>query len=244
MNKMQPFDLFLLVVIYGAGFVVLLFWTRMVRAAGEAADREQTARRLNLGLWIWPVLATVYALNTGTGIVWFGLSFLVPFGIGTGLLFTQPVRQILTRVSIPGLVGLQVYRNAGAVFLIAYFFTESDLSREFAVNAGWGDILHLTGVLAIPVALAAQARIRRWPLLVVAWCLIGAGDLILAPLTAVLYGGPRVDDFPMNVIPVFLGPPLGILLHVVTLRALWLQRKLADTAGSGAGPAAASTPSL
>ena len=61
------------------------------------------------------------------------------------------------------------------------------------MNAGWGDIL--TGMLAIPVALAVAARIRFWPLLVVAWCLIGAGDLVLAPLTAVLYGGPTVDGF-------------------------------------------------
>ena len=79
-------------------------------------------------------------------------------------------------------------------------------------------------MLAIPVALAAYARVRMWQLLVIIWCLIGAGDLILAPLTAILYGGPGVDDFPINVIPIFLGPPLGILLHVVTLRALWLQR--------------------
>lgn len=235
---MQTFDLFLLAVIYGTAFLVLFFLTRMVRAAGESAQQAPTARRLILGLWIWPVIATAYALNTGTSIAWFGLSFVVPFFIGIGLTFTGPVRQILRHVSIPGLVSLQVYRNAGAVFLLAYYFTDSGLSREFAMNAGWGDIL--TGMLAIPVALAAAAGIRFWPLLVVAWCLIGTGDLILAPLTAVLYGGPGVDDFPMNVIPVYLGPPLGILLHMVTLRALWLQRDAADAAVNGPRPARAS----
>ena len=235
---MQPFDLFLLVVIYGAGSAVLLFLTRMLRTAGEAADRTPTARRLILGLWIWPVVASVYALNTGTSIAWFGISFVIPFLIGVGLTFTEPVRQILMHITIPGLIWLQVYRNAGAVFLIAYFFTDSGLSREFAMNAGWGDIL--TGMLAVPVALAATARVRFWPLLVVAWCLIGTGDLILAPLTAVLYGGPGVDDFPMNVIPIFLGPPLGILLHALTLRALWLQRDASGTAETGSGQARAS----
>ncbi len=152
--------------------------------------------------------------------------------IGLGLTFTEPVRQILGQVSIAGLVGLQVYRNAGAVFLIAYFFSDMGLSREFAVNAGWGDIL--TGMLAIPVALAAHARLPFWRTVVVVWCFIGAGDLVLAPATAVLYGGPGVDDFPINVIPIFLGPPLGILLHAVTLRALWLQRGAAEVSGATA----------
>ena len=234
---MQTFDLFLLAVVYAVAFLVLLFLMRMVRAAGETAQQALTARRLILGLWIWPVIATVYALNVGTSIAWFGLSFVVPFLVGIGLTFTEPVRQILRHVSIPGLVSLQVYRNAGAVFLLAYYFADNGLSREFAMNAGWGDIL--TGMLAIPVALAAAARIRHWPLLVVAWCLIGTGDLILAPLTAVLYGGPGVDDFPMNVIPIYLGPPLGILLHMVTLRALWLQRDAAHAAVHGPGVARA-----
>ena len=113
---MQPFDLFLFAVIYGVGFLVLLFLTRMLRAAGEAAGQAPTARRLILGLWVWPLVATAYALNTGTGIAWFGVSFAIPFLIGLGLTFTGPVRQILQHITIPGLVGLQVYRNAGAVF--------------------------------------------------------------------------------------------------------------------------------
>ncbi len=236
---MQLFDIFLLAVIYGTGFVVLFYLTRLLKSAGEAADRPATAHRLVVALWIWPVLATAYALNTGASIAWFGISFVIPFLIGFGLTFTEPVRQILRQISVPGLIFLQVYRNAGAVFLIAYFFTESSLSREFALNAGWGDIL--TGMLAIPVALAASARIRLWPVLVVAWCLIGTGDLILAPLTAVLYGGPGVDDYPMNVIPIFLGPPLGILLHAWTLRALWLQQDASDMSETGSQPANAAT---
>ncbi len=76
---MQPFDLFLFVVIYAVGAAVLFFMSRILRRAGEAANQARTANRLIAGLWIWPVFATVYAFNTGTDILWFAVSFVIPF---------------------------------------------------------------------------------------------------------------------------------------------------------------------
>ncbi len=236
---MSAFDLFLLIVIYGVGIAVLGFVSSTLLQAGRAANEFPTAGRLVAGLWIWAVLATLYALNTGTHFAWFGVAFGVPFAVGFGITFIDPVKRVLEEVSITQLVGVQVYRNAGAVFLIAYFFTDSGLSREFAMNAGWGDVL--TGMLALPTALAAYYRIAFWRLLVVGWCLIGTGDLILAPATAFIYGGPGVNDFPLNVIPILFGPPLGILLHTYALRALWLQRRVADMNASAIAQAGRAT---
>lgn len=222
---MQAYDLFLLVFIYGVGAAVLIYTSGTVLRAGHAASEAPTARRLVWGLWLWSLLATVYALVSGASFAWFGVAFAVPYAIGVAVTFLGPVKNILRQISLTRLVGVQIYRNAGAVFLVTYFFTDSELSREFAMNAGWGDIL--TGMLAIPVAYAAALRIPAWRWMVVVWCAIGAGDLILAPATALMYGGPAVDGFPLNMIPIFVGPPLGILLHTVTLRALWLQRRAA-----------------
>ncbi len=229
---MSTFDLILLVVVYGIVLGVLLSLTRTLAAAGDAARERPTANRLILAIWVWAALATVYALNVGTAFLWLAPSLFIPLVAGLGVTFLKPAKRILRRISIASLVGVQVYRLIGAVFLILYFFTDSDLSRAFALNAGWGDVL--TGLLAIPVALAAAYRIRFWPVMVVLWCLFGIGDLILAPITAQLYGGPAVDGFPLNILPILLGPPLGILLHLLALRSLWLQRAAtgADAAGT------------
>ena len=219
-------------IIYGVGLAVLLFLSQTLYQAGKKSGEqgERTAQLLVLGLWVWAALATIYALLSGRGFAWLAPSFVIPLVLGSGIMFLEPTTTVLRNISIARLVAVQFYRNAGAVFLVAYFVTGTYMSREFAVNAGWGDVL--TGMLAVPVAMAAYYRIAFWQVLVVIWCAIGIGDLILAPLTGAIYGGPRADDFPINAIPIFFGPPLGILLHLAVLRALWLQRQNRSNRGN------------
>ena len=128
---------------------------------------------------------------------------------------------LLTHVPTHRLVFLQVYRVAGGVFVYAYYVGDEALSRGFALNAGWGDVL--TGLLAVPVGVLVMRRVRGHAVALVLWSLVGIGDLILAPVSARLYGALELDTFPFNTIPLFLGPPLGILLHVVALRTCWLR---------------------
>ena len=219
-------------IIYGVGLAVLLFLSHTFFEAGKKSGEQgqRTARSMVLGLWAWAAIATIYALLSGRGFVWLAPSFVIPLVLGVSITFLEPVRTVLRNISITRLVAVQFYRNAGAVFLVAYFVTGTYMSREFAVNAGWGDVL--TGMLAVPTAMAAYYRIPFWQVLVVIWCAIGIGDLILAPVTGAIYGGPRSDDFPINAIPIFFGPPLGILLHLVALRALWLQRPKPNQLGT------------
>lgn len=220
----MPTDkLLFFIIIYGVGLAVLAFLTHTLSEAGRKAGNggTTTASRLIFGLWTWAALANAYALVVDNGFIWLAPAIALPILIGIGVTFLEPVRNLLHHVSITKLVAVQFYRNAGAVFLIAYFVFGTYMSREFAENAGWGDVL--TGMLAVPTALAAYYRIPLWRVAVVVWCIIGTADLIVAPVTAALYGGPRTDDFPINAIPIFFGPPLGILLHLITLRALWLQ---------------------
>ncbi|MEM1048435.1 MAG: hypothetical protein AAGL24_19950 [Pseudomonadota bacterium] len=223
----MPFDKILFfVIIYGVGTAVLIFLTHILREAGNAAggNGSRTASRMVMALWLWAAIANAYALLViGDTFLWFVPSVVLPLVVGFSSTFMEPVRHVLRHISLAKLIIVQVYRNAGAVFLIAYYVTGTYMSKEFADNAGWGDVL--TGMLAIPTALAALYRIPFWRLAVIVWCAIGIGDLILAPVTAQIYGGMRSDDFPINAIPIFFGPPLGILLHLVALRALALQRE-------------------
>ena len=218
------------IIIYGVGIVVLLFVSQTLRLAGRQLSTEhlQTANRIVIGLWLWALTANLYALISGPEFFWLAPAIALPLSVGTALTFLPKVSQLLQQVTIARLVGVQFYRNAGAVFLLAHFGFGHYMSREFALNAGWGDVL--TGMLAIPVALAALYKLRFWPLFVIAWCVIGTSDLIVAPITAQLYGAMRIDDFPINTIPLFFGPPLGILLHIITLRALWIQRHMPQMA--------------
>ena len=210
-------------IIYGVGTVVLFFLSHALREAGRnaGAQGERTALILVFGLWSWAIAANIYALFVGQGFVWLVPSLIIPLLLGIGCTFFKSVKHILEHISLSKLVIVQIYRIAGAVFLIAYYVTGTYMSREFTLNAGWGDVL--TGILAVPVALAAYYRISFWQTIVVVWCFIGIGDLILAPIYAQIYGGMRTDDFPINAIPIFFGPPLGIFLHILALRIMWLQ---------------------
>lgn len=213
------------VIIYVVGVWVLVHLSETLRRAGAATPTHgpQTARRLIAGLWAWAVVANVYAFLIGSSFLWLAPSLALPLLVVIALLFRPSVSELLRNVELDRLVGVQVYRIAGALFLISFFVFGGEMSREFAVKAGWGDVI--TGVLALPVAWIAWKRMPFWPAAVIAWCLFGIGDLVLAPVTARLHGGPPVDGVPLNTIPVFFGPPLGISLHLIALRALWLQQR-------------------
>ena len=221
---------------FAAGPFVLWFLIDTILQAGKQLGPAGTvtARRLALGVAGWALFAVIYALIARDHIIWLLPTFLIPIAGGMALTFTPAIRDLLAAVSISRLIGVQLYRTAGAVFLYAYFVTElpgsPDYSREFALGAGWGDVL--TGVLAIPTALAVHYRVPFNRLIAVAWCFIGIGDLIVAPYLALTYGGLAPSDFPLNTILFFWGPPLGILLHLVVLRALWIQRPAITLAAS------------
>ena len=54
----------------------------------------------------------------------------------------------------------------------------------------------------------------------VAWNLFGTLDLIVAPATALYFEARVLSIYPLNLVPLFLGPPIGILTHVYSLRNL------------------------
>ena len=150
---------------------------------------------------------------------------LVMLAAGVALIFGSKMVRAINAVTPPAwLIAVQTYRVAGAMFLWP-FLAAGALPAGFALPAGIGDAL--TGIAAPFVALAvARERpgARAWA---VAWNWFGVLDLVVAVTAAVLTQTTNIGRFPLVIVPLFLGPPLGILTHLYSLR------NLAATRGTG-----------
>ena len=85
-------------------------------------------------------------------------------------------RSALLSVPLWALIGIHAFRILGVFFLVLH--RQGRLAAPFATSAGWGDII--TGLVAIPlaVALAWGGKVPRW--LLAAWTAFGTLDLIVA----------------------------------------------------------------
>jgi hypothetical protein len=151
-----------------------------------------------------------------------GLVALIPTVIAVIALFTsKSLRAINTATPSAWLIGIQTYRVAGIMFIYP-FVTYEILPAGFGYPAGIGDAL--TGIFAPIVALLVaqnRAHALKWA---VAWNLFGMLDLIDATATALIFQAPVLGIYPIALVPLFLGPPLGILTHVLSLRNLAVTR--------------------
>lgn len=198
------------------------------------------ARKRKQGVWILTLLLVVWFLAALLP-SWFGIYRTAWFGTPTiqyGLLIpiiaavaffrtSQTLRDVVEAVPQRLIVGVQLYRAEGLIFLILY--ATGHLPGIFAWPAGVGDIL--VGLLA-PVVAAAYARqspnAAKW---LRAWNILGIADLIVAVTIGFLTSPSRLQmfaldapnqliaAFPLVMIPVFL-VPLSILLHVASLKKL------------------------
>jgi hypothetical protein len=115
------------------------------------------------------------------------------------------------------LIGVQTYRVAGVMFLWPYL-TSGALPAGFALPAGIGDTI--TGLAAPFVAWAVARNQPGAKARAVAWNCFGVLDLLVATTAAVLTRSTNIFHFPLVVVPLFLGPPIGILTHIYSLRNL------------------------
>ncbi|MEX2167537.1 MAG: hypothetical protein WD852_11075 [Methyloceanibacter sp.] len=205
----------------------------LVRAAWSREERVRTVRTAAIILVGW--LAAAYALGaagtfhtTANDIPTIQYGILVPILIGALLLWRSPlVARIIDAVPQHWLVGVQLYRALGIIFLILY--ASGKLPGLFAWPAGVGDIL--VGVLAPVVALSYVRNPFKNGNLVFAWNTFGIADLIVA-VTAGFVSAPSLLQpfaveppnelvmlFPLVLIPIYL-VPLSVLLHLTSLTKL------------------------
>jgi hypothetical protein len=152
----------------------------------------------------------------------------VPILIGGLLVWRSPrLARIIDAVPQHWLVGIQLYRALGVIFLILY--ATGKMPGLFAWPAGLGDVL--TGALAPIVAIAYRRGPRENADMVFAWNLFGLADLVIAVTAGMLISpspfqlfafdlpNELVSRFPLVLIPVFL-VPVSVLLHMASLTKL------------------------
>jgi hypothetical protein len=170
------------------------------------------------------------------------VSLVVAFGpmlVAMALLFSSKTMRALNSAMPPAwLIWVQTYRVAGLLFLYPFLYY-GVLPTGFAVPAAAGDFL--TGLLAPLVGLAVAKRRPNALAWATAWNIFGVLDLIVAPIAAVLSHTQVLSLYPLALVPLFVGPPLGILTHVYSLRNLATAAR-SDVAGSPLSPAGAKRP--
>jgi hypothetical protein len=154
-----------------------------------------------------------------------GLVALIPTVIAVIALFaSKNLRAINTATPSAWLIAIQTYRVAGIMFIYP-FVTYGILPAGFGYPAGIGDAL--TGIFAPIVALMLARNRPNAVMWAVAWNLFGTLDLIDATATALIFQAPVLSVYPIALVPLFLGPPLGILTHILSLRNLTVTRSAA-----------------
>jgi len=208
------------------------------RAAWPETDRAKAFWSMSLllvgwfGIAVGTSIAGLYApASSAAPTIQYGL--LVPILVGLLLAQRWPLlRRTIEIMPNDWLVGVQVYRVLGVIFLVLY--ADGHLPALFALPAGIGDML--VGSLALFVAAgfsrSPEASARRVRL----WNLLGIADLVIAvtmgfltspsPLQIASFDHPSqlIGLFPLSLIPVF-AVPLSILLHIASLQKL-RQRQL------------------
>jgi hypothetical protein len=224
-------------VIIGAAGVtaaILLGLRRAIESANwSARGRAASLRSLSIIAAAWFVLDLALALagafRAGADrfpTIQYGI--VIPVLIGS-IFIWQPgrARQIIDSVPQDWLIGVQLYRALGVIFLILY--AAGELPGLFAWPAGLGDVL--TGVLAPVVAIAYRRGPRENADLALWWNLFGLADLAIAvtagfltspsPLQLFAFGRPNelISAFPLVLVPVYL-VPVSVLLHLASLAKL------------------------
>jgi hypothetical protein len=182
-----------------------------------------------LGLAWWLAVAGAFRGGLRSGVPALPIANFLPVLIGLPLLVrSKRIGALLDAMPTSWLVGLQVYRVFGGIFLVAW--GRGSISSAFALPAGTGDVL--VGLLALPVAhlLYTGAAAARGT--AIAWNVLGLADFTIAiglgilttpgPLQLIVpdVANAQLGTFPMVMIPTF-AVPSSILLHALSLRQLW-----------------------
>ncbi len=140
---------------------------------------------------------------------------------------SRTVASLLDATPPSWLVGLQLYRILGAMFLV--YFIRDAMPGAFALPAGIGDVI--TGLLALPAAVWIGSASPIGTRIGIRWNLFGLTDFIVAVTMGMLTSpGPahllaldhpnvQIAMFPAVITPAFV-VPFSILLHVLSLRQL------------------------
>jgi len=226
--------------IFGMGAFLIALHSLIVASSAQRAGLAPATRvrapiAVAGALALWFALAITLAdaahfpLGAGAPRVLITLAALIaPILAGIAVLFSsRTLRAINAATPSHWLVWPQVYRVLGGMFLYPFLYY-GVLPGGFAWPAGVGDML--IGLFAPLVALGVARgtpRARTWAIV---WNVLGLVDLIVAPASALATGAAVATIYPIALVPLFVGPPLAVLLHVFSLRNLLVNQQVTRAA--------------
>ena len=182
-------------------------------------------------LWlsiIWSVAITGVFRPGNSTLPLVPLAIFLPVIVGVPILLrSKRIGEVLDAMPASWLVGLQVYRVLGGIFLVGW--ARGVIPSLFALPAGIGDVT--TGLLALPVAYSLVSRNGGAVRAGIAWNIFGLLDFTIAvgiglatapgPFQLIAPSIPNtgIGLYPNVLIPAF-AVPSSILLHVLSLRQL------------------------
>lgn len=186
---------------------------------------QRLATALAAGVWIG--LAAAFASSGLLAVVQpfpvIGAFVVFPLVAAAVLAAASPAwRAALIGLPMPLLVGLNISRLLGAMFLL--LAAEGRLSGPFPYSAGWGDIV--VGALALPALWLASRPVPQAPAFLSAWNILGALDLIVAVALGITSGAESplplfesgnvslVQGMPWSFIPTVL-VPFWLIVHAI-----------------------------
>lgn len=241
-------------------WTLLIYWQPIISASGVPTSAHQLVVHgvIALGLWLglestdltldqrrttWLAVMIPYTLwmaaawsaaihgvirSDTPGLPTLPLAIFLPVIIGAPLLLlSKRVGQVLDAMPVSWLVALQLYRVFGSWALVAGL--SGALPSVFGVPVGIGDML--TGVFAVPAAIAAATDTAQGRRAAIIWNIFGLADFAVAiTLGAITSPGqfqlivPDVPSIGASAYPGVLTPalvvPSSILLHALSLRQL------------------------
>ncbi|MEO1290124.1 MAG: hypothetical protein AAFV93_20420, partial [Chloroflexota bacterium] len=162
------------------------------------------------------------------------IAMTIPVMIGLWMLFrVETFQRIMMRLPLYGIIGIQMYRVLGAVFLLAWF--NDEMASALSLTTGIMDVT--VGLLA---AFILAFRINNRALLI-GWNILGLADFAYS-VTLSLFAAPTVIQVidlhgvellaqqPLSLISLW-AVPLSILLHSVALYQLTQSKSSVITQG-------------
>jgi hypothetical protein len=219
-------------------FIALGLWLGLERTDLMPGQRRTTWLAVMAPYTVWFAVAWSAAINgvfraDASALPMLPIAIFLPVIIGAPLvLLSQRVGRILDATPASWLVALQVYRVFGSWALAAWL--RGTLPAAFAVPAGSGDVL--TGVLAVPAAMAVATGTAQGRRAAMAWNILGLADFAVAITLGVITSPgplqlivPSMSSIGAGAYPEVLTPafvvPSSILIHALSLRQL--QRRVA-----------------
>jgi hypothetical protein len=214
------------------GLIGLGLWITLERTDLSSDQRRNTWLWIMVPLTLWLAVAWSASIkgvfSAASAVPLLPIAILGPVIVGAPiLLLSKRIGQLLDAMPAGWLIGVQAYRVFGAAFLAGAL--RGTLPGLFGYPAGIGDAL--TGMFALPIALAVATGTAEGRRVGIFWNLFGLADLAVAitmgmitspgPLQLVVTSSPSIGSagYPSVLTPAF-AVPSSILLHLLSLRLL------------------------